>query len=563
MADRFPTDKRQPDSSVVRPFLWEGSYPQSIHWNSEISICSLGEFINRSAVRHSDRMALAYREAELSYRELADLILRVGVGLLRINESASGIGLLLPNTLYQPILLFGAMSAGRHVIQLSPLDSPRELAFKFRDTGARVLVTLAAPDLVEKALMLRADGLVDRIIFLDDERWGARDGPCAMPDSAMSFEDLVREGRLDAPISVDVNQPAIIQFTGGTTGSPKGAILSHRNIVAAAGMATYWQSVRGMGLRDRVLMVLPLFHIFGLTMLNRHLGDGNSVLLRQRFDPQQCLEDLEIFEATTVNCVPTMWTAIANESTASVRNLSSLSYPTSGGAPLPVEVARRVEGLTGIKIFPGWGMTETAGIGCQHSPTGEVRDTSIGLPLPGFEVQIVDLKDRRRLLGVGETGEIRVKGPNVFQGYWNRPEENEIVFVDGFFLTGDIGRMDEDGFVYLTDRKKDMIISSGYNVYPSVIENAIYEHPAVAECIVIGIPDSYRGQAAKAYVSLKVGASVISYDELKVFLKDRIGRHEMPVALEIRERLPRTSVGKLSRLEMQKQSVGQAPTYSE
>jgi long-chain acyl-CoA synthetase len=263
----------------------------------------------------------------------------------------------------------------------------------------------------------------------------------------------------------------------------------------------------------------------------RALSDGNELMLRVRFDVETTLHDIEVGKATVFPGVPTMWVALANSPGIDKRDLSSLRYIGSGGAPLPVEVAERFRKLTGHKLGGGWGMTETSPAGTAMPKEWEGRDGSVGLPLPGIDMDIVALDDPRRVLGPGEKGEIRIKGPNVTPGYWNAPAETAAAFVDGWFLTGDIGYMDADGWFYLVDRKKDMIISGGFNVYPRSIEEAVYEHPAVAEVSVIGVPDTYRGEAAKAFVQLKPGATPFSLDDLRAFLADKLGRHELPAQL--------------------------------
>jgi long-chain acyl-CoA synthetase len=245
-----------------------------------------------------------------------------------------------------------------------------------------------------------------------------------------------------------------------------------------------------------------------------------------------------------------MWIALANTPDIDKRDFASLRYAASGGAALPIEVAERFQKLTGHRLGGGWGMTETSPAGtalprdCAHKPG------SVGLPLPRILMDIVALDDPRRRLAPGEKGEIRIKGPNVTKGYWSAPAETAAAFADGYLLTGDIGYMDADGYFYLVDRKKDMIISGGFNVYPRTIEEAIYEHPAVAEVIVIGERDAYRGEAAKAFVQLKAGAKPFTLDELRAFLADKLGRHEMPTHLEFRDTLPKTAVGKLSKKEL-------------
>ncbi|MBX6745954.1 MAG: AMP-binding protein, partial [Acetobacteraceae bacterium] len=258
--------------------------------------------------------------------------------------------------------------------------------------------------------------------------------------------------------------------------------------------------------------------------------------------------------------------ALANHPDIDRRDLSSLRNVSSGGAALPVEVAARFERLTGKRLGGGWGMTETspAGTVMPSRPDAPVRPGSIGVPIPGIEMRVVAMDDPRRVLPPGETGEIAIRGPNVMKGYWRRPEETAAAFVDGFFLTGDIGRMAPDGFFYLTDRKKDMILSGGYNVYPRVIEEAVHEHPDVVECAVIGIPDPYRGQSAKVFCTLRLGAAPLTLEALREFLAERLGKHEMPVALEVRESLPKTPVGKLSKLALmeEEQARRAVPAFS-
>jgi long-chain acyl-CoA synthetase len=254
-----------------------------------------------------------------------------------------------------------------------------------------------------------------------------------------------------------------------------------------------------------------------------------------------------------------MWIAIAGLPDLDKRDFSSLVVAGSGGAPLPVEVAKIFERKTGMKLKSGWGMTETCSPGTGHPKEGPDKPGSIGLMLPGIELDVVSLDDPTKTLPPGEVGEIRIKGLNVTKGYWNRPQETTEAFVGDRFLTGDIGTMDEDGYFYLVDRKKDMIISGGFNVYPQMIEQAIYTHPGVQEVIVIGIPDDYRGEAAKAFVKLRAGAQPFSLGELRAFLAGKLGKHELPVALDFVDELPRTSVGKLSRHELRTLQPVQQP----
>jgi len=445
---------------------------------------------------------------------------------------------------------------GGIVVNLSPLDAERELAHKLKDSGARTLISTNIGPMAAVALKMKAAGLVDRVIIADDAVWGASPATAPMPplsDGVLSFDEIAAAAPPAAWPEVVPDDVILLQYTGGTTGLPKGAILSHANLTAAVEVGKAWsipQATMQPG-EGRIICVLPLFHMFAITAcLTRGLDYGNEILLRLRFDVEQTLRDITEKKATTFSGVPTMWIAIANHPGVEKLDFSSLKGIHSGGAPVPIEIENRIRAITGLQLGGGWGMTETAPAGANIPTTRPDLRGSIGLPLPGILMDVVALDDPRRILPPGEIGEIRIKGPNVTRGYWNRPEETAAAFVDGYLLTGDIGYMDAEGFFFLTDRKKDMIISGGFNVYPRMIEEAIYEHASVEEVIVIGIPDTYRGQTAKAFVKLKAGAAPFTLEALRDFLADKLGRHELPAALEFRDSLPKTAVGKLSKKEL-------------
>ena len=458
---------------------------------------------------------------------------------------------------------FGALKAGARVVHLSPLDGERALSHKLSDSGARILVTSNLATLLPTALKFLEKGLLDRLIVCEDDHWGAVGNPHApIPDNPAILTYKAFTQGVVKPAQWPVISPddvALLQYTGGTTGLPKGAMLSHGNLTSAVSIYDVWskqtRAARG-GAIERVICVLPLFHIFALTViLLSCLEHGDLISLHQRFDVDAVMRDIEVKRATAFPGVPTMWIAIASLPDLESRDLSSLATCASGGAPLPVEVARILERKAKMKLKSGWGMTETCSPGTGHPPEGPDKPGSIGLMLPGIEMDVVSLEDPKKVLAAGETGEIRIKGPNVTRGYWNRPKETAEAFVGDRFLTGDIGYADSDGYFYLVDRKKDMIISGGFNVYPQMIEQAIYEHPAVQEVIVIGISDDYRGEAAKAFVKLRAAAKPFTLDELKGFLAGKLGKHEIPAALDFVDELPRTSVGKLSRHELRNQAA--------
>jgi long-chain acyl-CoA synthetase len=540
----------------------EQFYPQGVRWNDPLARGTLPDLLAKAAAEFGARPAIEFRDRAISYVELqekaeiaASAFLRAGFG------KNTSVALFLGNAPDHPVNFFGALKAGARIVHLSPLDGERALSHKLSDSGARILVTSDLAALLPTALKFLEKGLLDTLIVCEDDHWGAAGNPHApIPDHpaivtfAKFVEGAVRPARWPEISPDDI---ALLQYTGGTTGLPKGAMLSHGNLTSAVSIYEVWgkpSRAKHGDVIERVICVLPLFHIFALTVVMlSSLTRGNLVSLHQRFDLEAVMRDIEVKRATAFPGVPTMWIAIASLPDLDRRDLSSLAACGSGGAPLPVEVAKIFERRVGMKLKSGWGMTETCAPGTGHPEEGPDKPGSIGLMLPGIELDVVALDDPAKVLSAGEVGEIRIRGPNVTKGYWNRPEETAQSFVGDRFLTGDIGYMDEDGYFYLVDRKKDMIISGGFNVYPQMIEQAIYEHPAVEEVIVIGVPDPYRGEAAKAFVKLRAAASAFSLDELKAFLAGKLGKHEIPAALSFVAELPRTPVGKLSRHELRNQ----------
>jgi long-chain acyl-CoA synthetase len=533
--------------SVPRP--WRAAFPEVADWDAPIVTGTIPGLLERAAADYGEASAIEFRERRISYRELLAQTDRVSAGLLQAGMGkGQSVALYLPNTPWHPLAFFGLARTGARIVHLSPLDAPRELAHKLVDSGARTLITTNLPILLPTALALLEKGTVDRVLVGEDARWGATDPPAL----AVPWSEHVRPvpeaetGGVWPALSPD--DICVLQYTGGTTGLPKGAMLSHGNLTAAVEIYRNWHDDLAPGaLRGRgVIAVLPLFHIYALTVvLLLGLAQGSELLLRTRFDVPALLRDIAVKRAAWFPGVPTMWIALVNHPDAAASDFSSLIQCGSGGAPMPFEVEQRVETLVGRRLGGGWGMTETSPAGTRIPFSAARAPGLIGIPLPGIDMIVVDRAEPGRWLPPGEVGELAIRGPNVFQGYWNRPEESAAAFHDGFLLTGDIGVMDERGLFRLLDRKKNVIISGGFNVYPAQVESAIYEHPAVAEAVVIGVPDPYRGEAAKAFVSLRPGAARFSLDELKEFLADKLGRQEIPTALEIRDSLPRSPAGKL------------------
>ncbi len=536
--------------SEPRP-IWQQRFPGACDWDAEIGTGIVPELLAAPVALKPGATAIEFRERRISYADLDRLARLLAAGLIADGvRPGDRIALLLPNTPWHPVAFFAAALCGATVVHLSALDAPRELEHKLKATKPARLVTTNLPGFLPNALKLLDAGLAPKLLVGEDGRWGPGDPepvPIPQRDGVAQLDALMLASPPASWPEVAPDDVMLLQFTGGTTGLPKAAMLTHGNLVSAVNIYRLWSDgeVLEPG-AQKAIGVLPLFHIYALTtILLRQIRDGNEILLRQRFDLETLIEDISVKRATLFSSVPTMWFALLNREGVEAVDFSSLRSCVSGGAPLPFEVQTRLEGILGVRLNNGWGMTETAPAGSRVPEAASRRPGLIGIPLPGIAMKIVSLEPERDEFPPGEIGEIAIRGPNVFKGYLDDEAATREAFHEGWFLTGDLGLMDADGLFEIVDRRKNMIISSGYNVYPVAIESAIYEHPAVQEVVVIGIDDAYRGQAAKAFIKLKAGHEPFALDALQEFLKDRLGRHEMPRALEFRDSLPRSAAGKL------------------
>ena len=537
-SDRKAGQGRGEGAPPTRPFPWEASYPPGLSWDVPLEIRPIPALLDAAI---PEAPAITFGTKVLTYADLKSRADRLARGLHASGVRAGdAVALLLPNSPAHPIAFFAALRLGARIVHLTPLDPPRAILRKLEDSAARTLITQKSPAFAD----IEAPNL-DRLVI--DTEWT----PQPLPHGALDLATLAGP-EIPWP-TLDPHEVALLQYTGGTTGHPRAAQLTHANLTATVAIYDAWNNGLGRTFRahDRILCVLPLFHIYALTaVLLRAVANSVELVIHPRFDRDAVLHAIEHHRITHFNGVPTMWIALASAPNLETRDLSSLRIASSGGAALPYEIGERFHALTGIRLGGGWGMTETAPAGTNLLPDRLPIPGEIGVPLPGVELEIVALDDPNKRLPQGEIGELRTRGPNVMKGYWNRPEDNAKAFIDGWFLTGDIGRMEPDGTFVIVDRKKDMLISGGFNVYPRAIEEAIHEHPDIQEAAVIGIPDPYRGQAAKAFIVLKPGAPDLTLESLRTFLSDRLGRHELPTALERREHLPRTPVGKLSKKDL-------------
>jgi long-chain acyl-CoA synthetase len=554
---------------TIRP--WVKSYPPNVRWNAPLEISSIQSVLEIAAERFGPKAALDFMNKRISYAELDALANRAAAGFQMLGVGPGvHVGLFLPNTPHYVIAFFGVLKAGGVVVNYSPLDALPTLQLKVEDSETDIFVSLDLASVYPQAEKLLASTRLKMLVVGEFAEMTAAPGPVKAQmgaagllaevkrdDRHVAFRDLIdNDGRCKVhPLGALADELAVIQYTGGTTGSPKGAMLTHANLTAACSLYTEVATRSEDGFRmgeERVLCILPLFHIYSLTVVML-LGFrlGSELVLHPRFDPAAAVNDIVEKKITAYMGVPTMHVAILSVPGVEAMDFLSLRFCGSGGAPLPVAVQERFESVIGCKLTEGWGMTETAPLGTFTPREGARKRGSCGVPYPGTEMKFIDVADPEREVKLGERGEICVKGPNVTKGYWKQPEATaNAMTADGFFRTGDVGYMDEDGFVYIVDRTKDMLLCGGFNVYPRNIEEAIYQHPSVEEVSVIGIPDDYRGETPKAFVKLKAGAAPLTLEAMKVFLKDRLGKHEMIGAMEIRDALPKTAVGKISKKEL-------------
>jgi long-chain acyl-CoA synthetase len=548
-------------------YPWIGSYPDHVSWDAEIFPQTLPEMFDASVARYAERPCTYFLGASMSYGEIGALTQRVAAGLHASGIAAgTRVGLLLPNCPYFIAFYFAALKLGCVVVNYNPLYTVDELAHQVRDSGTELMITLDLKVLFGKVEELVVNGALERVVacpFADllpgvksilfrllkgRERAAPRSSRAA--HALLDYAQLLAHGTTCPARDIDPKtEVALLQYTGGTTGTPKGAMLTHGNLTANVQQVTMW--FPDLDPDGEIMMgILPFFHVFAMTgIMNFGLSRGLEMVLMPRFDLDEAITLIRRRRPSILPGVPTLFNAIMNHKTVTAEDLASIKYCISGGAPLPLEVKTGFEALANCAVVEGYGLSETSPVATINPIGGAVKANSIGQPLPRTVVSIRALDDPKRELGLGEDGEVCIAGPQVMQGYWNKPQETRATFVDEYLRTGDVGHLDEDGFVFLIDRIKDIIICSGFNVYPRRIEDAIYEFPAVEECTVIGIANEYRGEAPKAFVKLKPDVRA-SEAEILGFLETKLSVIEMPEAIEFRDELPKTMVGKLSKKEL-------------
>jgi long-chain acyl-CoA synthetase len=555
-------DKVSAMQTIEASWPWLAVYPPGIDWRVSFPEQPLYQFLEDSIVRFADRPCLDFMGKGYRYAEIGKLVHRAAKGFASLGVTkGTRVGLMLPNTPYYVIAYYAILEAGGTVVNINPLYAAPEVRHLVADAGVDTVVTLDLKQLQGAVAPLLGGTTLRRIVTcpLADVlplpqslayRLLKRSEVVHPPrdDGHVTFAELIANDGVFKPVPVDPRRDvAVLQYTGGTTGVPKGAMLTHQNLVANTLQALSWfpGSVPG---GERCLAALPFFHVFAMTVaMNLSIASGAEIVLLPRFEIKSLLAAIARKRPTTMPGVPTLFTAIYSSPAAQRIDLTSIRSCISGGAPLPLEVKNKFEAATHCTVVEGYGLSETSPVVACNPLRGVNKPGSVGLPLPGTIIEIVSLDDPAKLMPAGERGEVVVRGPQVMAGYWHQPQATaEVMRADGGLRTGDVGYLDAEGYLFLVDRIKDMIIAGGYKIYPRHVEEAIYQHPKVAECIVIGVADPYRGQTVKAYVALAPGMT-LEESELLAFLKDKLSPMEMPKLIEFRASLPKTLIGKPSK----------------
>ena len=554
-------------AAATHPRPWVEHYPEGITWDVELNLTPVHEQVIAACAKNPGTVALDFLGGTTTFGELAKSITAFA-GALQSQygvKKGSRVALLLPNTPFYAVAYYGVLMAGGTVVNCNPLYTVHELSHITSNAGADILVTLDLQQIFEKAEALVKAGHVKKIIVchfptalpglkrilysIAKRKDLAKVGASPAASVCAWYADLIARNDRPAPVAVDpLKDVAVQQYTGGTTGLPKGAMLSHGNIAANMSQIDAW----GCGIfypPSKVVAILPFFHIFAMTVcLNVPLCNGTPVVMMPRFELKGFLDLLRRTRPNVLPAVPTLIQALSKVTGEDRAALDCLDVVISGGAALPGEARGKFANVSKAILAEGYGLTEASPVVCCAALRVPSKPLSIGMPLPGTDVRFLDI-ETNEVAKLGERGELQVKGPQVMLGYYDNPEATSDTFMDGWLRTGDVGYVDEDGYVFLVDRIKDLIISSGFNIYPRTIEEALIANQAVDEANVIGVPDEYRGEAAVAFVKLKDGQSVTESD-LKKFIGERLNKLEMPREIIFKDQLPKTLIGKLSKKEL-------------
>lgn len=548
----------------VKPNL---EYPPNLVLHSLLEN-SAKKFSNHRATIFPGALGHRLFESIMTYRQLDDAANRFANALVSLGvKKGDRVAIHLPNCPQFVIAFFGAFKAGAIVIAFNPIYTAPELERQLNDCGAETIVTMTR--FYPLVNQVRAKTKLKRVIATNikdyfhpllktlytlarEKKAGDR---VAIDPKDYNFVELLARSNDSRPnVQVKPDDVALLQYTGGTTGIPKGAVLTHRNLVSNVMQVDAWRTDMNPG-NEVAMCVLPFFHVYGLLVGMIHsIYNGGAMILFPRFEIEPVFAAVDKYKPTNFPGVPTLYNAIRNHPDVGNHDLKSIRVCISGAAPLPLEIQTQFEKLTGGKLVEGYGLTETSPVASCNPVNGSRKSGSIGLPLPDTELKIVDPEDPKRDLAVGEVGEVAIKGPQVFQGYWNRPDETAKVLFDGWFITGDIGKQDEDGYFYIVERKKDMIIVGGFKVFPRDVEEVLFTHPKIQEASVVGVKDEYSGEAPKAFVVLKSGETATA-QEILDFCAQHLAKFKVPKSVEFRDALPKTIIGKVLRRTLQEQAA--------
>lgn len=545
---------------VEIPDIWRKNYKHPEPWDRSFAPLTVPQMFANSAAAHPDAYLADFMGRKYSYADVRLGVNRVARGLQKLGvKKGDRVGIFLPNVPHYLAAYYGAMKIGATVVNFSPLYTVDELAHQVEDSGTKILFTLSAKALLPTALDVLDNSSLEKLIvgtvvealplaksLMFRVFKGGESVDIPKRRDVIPFSELVDNKGDCGRVPIDPRKDiALIQYTGGTTGVPKGAMLTHQNITANARQINALDPEPEA--EDRIMGVLPFFHVFAnATVLNRTVLWGGEIIMLPRWNAAQALKAIERTKATALPGVPTMYTALLDHPQTAKTDFSSLRVCISGGAPLPAEIKAKFENLTGAKLVEGYGLTESSGVVSTNPYDGENKIGSIGQPIAGTIVKLVDKEDPNEMAPEGEPGEIVIAGPQIMYGYWNRPDADDQILYDGFLRTGDVGTIDEDGYIFIVDRLKDMIAVSGFKVFPSQLEEILYKNPAVKEALVIGVPDPYTGEKPKAFVTLEKGAEATG-EALAAWLNPQLGKHERVDAVVVRDELPKTMIGKLDR----------------
>lgn len=513
----------------------------------------LYQILQIASANFRDKPVTAFMGAQLTFGQVKAQVDQLATALAMLGiTKGDRVGIMLPNCPQYLISFFAIVRLGAVVTNINPIYTPREVALVAKDSAMRAIIVL---DLMAPiVLAVRDQTAIEHIIVTSlPEYSAAADTAPPAPAGTLSFSKLINDVAEALYPRVTINPEedvAVLQYTGGTTGVPKGAMLTHLNLYANVLQSYNWGREITQRGDERYLMVIPYFHIYGQTV-GMLLGTWNGAMQIPvpKFDPDLLIRAIKQYKPTFFPGVPTLYIAMLNHPEIKSCGLEYVRRFNSGSAPLPVEVIERFEQLSGAMLYEGYGLTEASPTTHSTPTLARRKPGSIGLPFPSTDCKIVDLETGAREVGIGEDGELCVRGPQVMKGYWNRPDETAIALRDGWLYTGDVARMDEDGYFYIVQRKKDMIIVGGFNVYPNEVEDVLFTHPAVLEAAVIGVPDEYKGEAVKAFVVLKPGAAATA-DDLLAHCRANLAKYKMPTRLDIVPSLPKSAVGKVLRREL-------------